>query len=258
MKQDQIFEDKMRINDKRHELVVKSNDLIRNTRYNMSALEQKIVIYLISKICAEDKDLKTVELSVKEYCDLTGIKKGGTGYKLVKDSIKSLRNKSWWIPLSENKETLFSWIDTAIIEKQNGIIEITLSDSLKPYLLELKGNFTKFELINVLTLHSKYSIRLYEIFKSYLWLGYWDVYIDDLRELVGLEDKYKDYRDLKKFVIDPAVKEISAQTDLQISYETIKSGRTINKLMFRINEKKGYQLTWETILNQNKRLNNEW
>ncbi len=251
-------EESARISKQRRELVIKSNDLIRNTRYNLTAVEQKIVIYLISKIVAQKTDTKTVQLSIKEYCDLTGIQKGGRGYQLVKESIKTLRNKSWWIPRSDGKEVLFSWIDTAVIDGNNsGIINISLSESLMPYLIELKGNFTRYELINVLTLHSKYSIRLYEIFKSFLWLGNWEVSISEFRDLIDIQDKYKDYRDLRRYVIAPSIKEISKYTDLVVKFSTTKKGNAIDLLRFEINEKMGYQISIDTILNQRERLNNE-
>lgn len=251
-------EETARISKQRRELVIKSNDLIRNTRYNLTAVEQKIIIYLISKIVAQKTDTKTVQLSIKEYCDLTGIRKGGRGYQLVKDSIKTLRSKSWWIPKADGKEILFSWIDTAEIDSNNsGSINISLSDSLMPYLIELKGNFTRYELINVLTLHSKYSIRLYEIFKSFLWLGNWIVPIDEFRDLIDVQHKYKDYRDLKRYVIVPSVREISKYTDLTIKFSTRKKGKAVDLLQFEINEKMGYQISIDTILNQRERLNNE-
>lgn len=247
-------EKKIKINEDRNELVVKSNDLIRNTRYNLSVVEQKIVIYLISKIIAEDKDLKTVDFSVSEYCDLTGIRKGGRGYQLVKDSIRSLRNKSYWIPTDEETEILFSWIDTAEIKKKSGIIEIKLSESLKPFLLQLKGNFTKYELINVLTLSSKYSIRLYELLKSYLWLHTWEIDIESFRELMLISDKYKEYKDLQRYVIQPSLREINKYTDLSVDFYTRKNGRKINKLGFKIDEKEGVQMTLDLLLNQEERL----
>ena len=247
-------EKQIQISEDRNELVVKSNDLIRNTRYNLSVVEQKIVIYLISKIVAEDKDLKTVNFSISEYCDLTGIRKGGRGYQLVKESIRTLRNKSYWISTNDDTEVLFSWIDTAEIKKKSGIIEIKLSESLKPFLVQLKGNFTKYELINVLTLNSKYSIRLYEIFKSYLWLNTWEVDINDFRELLLISDKYKEYKDLQRYVIKPSLREINKYTDLSVEFYTRKVGRKINKLGFKIIEKRGYQMTIDLLLNQEERL----
>lgn len=243
------------INNQREELVVKSNTLIRNVRslrYDLSVSEQKLLIYLVSKLCAEDKDFKKVKFSIAEFCDVCGIQKSGREYERVKNSIKQLRDKSYWIK-NENEEFLFAWIDTAKIVKYEQI-ELILSEALRPYLLELRKNFTSYQLINVLCLKSKYSIRLYEIFKSYLWIGKWDVQIDEFREMIYLNDKYKLFKELKRNVIEPSIAEINKYTDLTIEYETVKIGRNIERLVFNIIEKSGYQMTWELLLNQDERM----
>ncbi len=244
------------IKENRESLVVKGNDLIRQTRYDLSLSEQKILIYVISKIVAEDKDFKHISFRINEYCEVAGIKRGGTEYEYIKDSIQSLRNKSWWIKVGR-RDTLFSWIDTATIEENSGVVDIVLSESLKPFLLDIRGNFTKYELINILVLHSKYSVRLYEIFKSYLWLHHWEVSIDDFRERIAVGDKYKDFTEFKRNVIVPSIKEINKYTDLQIEFNAIKKGRRIDKLNFKIDEKSGYQMTMDLILEQTRRLEGE-
>ena len=244
---------KKNINKDRNELVVKRNEVIRNTRYDLSVTEQKIIIYLISKIEKEDNDLKTIQFKITDYCKIVGLSNGGRIYELVKDSIQGIRNKSWWINV-DGKEKLFSWIDTATIDEKTGEVKVILSESLKPYLLNIKGNFTQYQLINILVLHSKYSIRLYEILKSYLWQHKWIVKVDEFRNILGIEDRYKDYTELKRNVIKPSIKEINKYTDLDIDFETEKKSKSIYKLIFHINETVGYQLVFDLIANRNERL----
>lgn len=242
-----------KLHEERDALVVKSNILLKDVRYNLSATDQKIIIYLISKVLADDKDFKHIRMSINDYCALANIQRSGEAYKRVKDSIENLSDKSWWIKYDKG-ERLFRWVDTADMEQQ-GYVDIVLSESLKPYLLELRQNFTKYELINVLVLKSKHSIRLYELFKSNLWLHSWTVSIEDFKEILDISDKYSNYKDLRKRVIDPSVKEISTYTDIAVTYEPVKKGKYITDLIFKIEEKEGYQLTWETIMKQNERLN---
>ena len=237
----------------RYELVVKSNILIRNIRYELNLTEQKILIYIISKICAQDKDFRTVNFKVSEYCDVAGIRKGGRAYELVKDSIKSIRDRSWWLE-DDEKRILFTWIDTARIEKGDGEIEIKLSESLRPYLLEISKNFTKYELINVLMLHTKYAVRAYELFKSYLYLHHWEVSLDTFRDLLGVEDKYKDFTEFKRNIIDKSIKDISANTDIKVSYTTVKKGRNIDRLIFDIQEQ-DYQTVLDILDKENRLMN---
>ncbi len=244
------------LNKERTELVVKSNEIIRNIRYSLSATEMKILAYVISKIVAEDKELKKVRFRLYDYMEVAGLTKiGGSDYRRLKKSIQELRDKSWWIK-EGNTETLFAWFDTAKIDKNTKEVELTLSESLTPYLVQLKSNFSKYELINVLCLKSKYSIRLYEIFKSYLWLGKWEVKVEDLRTLINMSDRYKDFTEFKRNILNPSIKEINKYTDLTVELtDTIKSGRSIDLLKFSIIEKKGVQLTLDLLLEQDKRLN---
>lgn len=49
----------------------------------------------------------------------------------------------------------------------SGIVQVEFHKSLKPYLLQLQeyGNFTKYQINNVVNFKSQYSIRLYELLK---------------------------------------------------------------------------------------------
>jgi len=237
--------------EERGALVVQSNELLRQTRYELNATEQKLVIYLISKIDKDDKDLKEIKMSIADYLNVCGISDSGGNYEYIKKALKNLRDKSWWIA-SGKSHILFSWIDMAMINEETHIIHIKLSYSLKPYLLELKENFTKYQLINVMVLKSKYAIRLYEVLKSYEYKNYWIVSVSEFREILQVQDKYKAVLDLRKRAIDPAVKEINELTDILVTYEQIKEGRNITEIKFKIREKRGINECLDVMMKQNK------
>ena len=247
--------EKKKLRKERNSLVVKHNELLRNTRYELSTTEQKILIYLVSKINKDDEDLRKVKFDLKEYCEITGIQTGGESYIRLKETIRDLSNKSWWIQVDEDHERLFRWIyGEPEIEKRNGTVEIELSPTLEPYLIGLQANFTKYELINVLTLKSSNSIRLYELFKSYLWQHHWKIEVEDFRRLLNVENKYKEFKDLNRQLIKPALEEINTYTDLIVKVDTVREGRRIKHLDFTIDEKQGYQLTMDWLLAQEERL----
>ena len=239
----------------RESLVVKENTLVRHTRYDLSLSEQKILIFIISKIMADEKDFKHIRFRISDYIQVAGIKhRGGSEYEYIKSSIKSLSDKSWWLKSSNSqKEGLFRWIDTAEISENSGEVDVVLSESLRPLLLDIRGNFVKYNLINILVLHSKYSVRLYEIFKSYLWLGKYEIDIEEFRKILNIKG-YNDYTELKRKVILPSIKEINKYTDLDIKFEAFKKGKKTNKLVFYITETRGVQMTLDLLLNQEERL----
>ena len=239
----------------RSQLVVKSNDLIQKARFQLSLQEQKIILYLISKIKPNDEDFIHQDFSIIDFCRVCGIDyNNGKNYKNVKDTIKVLSDKSVWLLVESGTETLVRWINKAWINKKAGIIKVRLDDDMKPYLLQLQARFTQYELFYTLAMRSQYSIRVYELLKSYEYKRIWIFDIDELKCLLSAE-KYNRYPDFKRYVLDISVREINDLSDLNVSYQVIKVGRKFGKLEFVISVKKDIDervQTWariEEILN---------
>lgn len=214
--------------DPREQYVVKSNRLIQQARFSLSLVQQKIILYLISKIEPTDKEFRELEFDIIEFCKVCGIDHdNGKNYKDLKDAIKGIRDQSAWIQF-DDYESLCSWIEKAKIYKGKGTIKVRLDDDLMPYLLQLKSNYTQYQLIFTLHFSSKYSIRLYE------WLC--SMQYDEMKEhtfAVSLEKirerldatTYKEYKNLKARVLLPAIKDINSYSDKNVSFEEIKKGR---------------------------------
>lgn len=250
----QEWKEKKDILDKRYELVVKHNDLLRKSRFSLSTVEMKILIFAISKIKADDTELNTIEIELNEFFKVVGIEPIGSAYSYTKKIIKNLSDKSYWLQTDDDTEVLFRWINEAEIKKRDGTIKIELGKQLKPYLIELRKNFVSYNLINILPLRSSYSIRLYELFKSYLWVGHWEVSIKELKNILDVKDKYSNYRDFKNKIIFKSIEEINDLTDIDIEVEEIKTGKQITDLYFRIYEKSGTQELMPMLKKQKERL----
>ena len=144
--------------------------------------------------------------------------------------------------MKNGKQTLVQWIEKPYIDEGSGEIQIKLDNDMRPYLLHLQSNFTKYELIWTLHFKSKFTIRLYELIKS---IHYYELEtyktrytVDELRELLGAED-YTAYRDFKRRVLVPAVKEINLYSDKTVEFEEIKKGRKVVKIELSISSKEG-------------------
>lgn len=224
------------LNKKREQLVVKSNDLIQKSRFDLSILEQKIVLNLIQLIKPTDTAFQTYYFSVQDFCKLCNIDfESGGNYAMIKDTIQKLSDKSFWVRQGK-KQSLCRWINKARIEENSGIIEIRLDDDLLPYLIELKNNYTMYSLINVLGMQSKYSPRIYELAKSNEYKKAFIIELQELKEMISAEH-YKNFYDFKRYVLDTAIKEINTVTDINLSYEPIKEGRKVTKIEFSIEKK---------------------
>lgn len=217
-------------------IVVKANELIQNSRFEMTALQQRLVLLIISKIRREDKEFNYCEISVKEFCDITQIDgRSGENYARIKKAIKSIADKSVWIQTKRGEETLVRWIEKPYIDYNSGVIRIRLDQDMKPYLLQLKKNFTRYELYWIMNLRSKYSIRLYELLKSHYYIHNesfsWTFPISELKERLNAQN-YKVFKDFKRRCLAPAVDEINRSTDLDVIFYTEKVGRSIEGITF--------------------------
>lgn len=239
--------------DARLQLVVKDNDLIQKAKYTLTVNQQKIIAYLISKIKPTDKELQKYSISIADFCELCGINKSSF-YTEIREIVDNLDNKSFWVETDE-KVFKFRWFSEVEIIKGSGRVNIVLNSNIKQYLIDLSREFTQYELYNILALKGKYSIRLYEYFKSYAFRHDIEVELDKMRDIL-CADKYKEYKDFKKRVIEPAIKEINEYTDLEVKYEKIMRGKWVVGLKFQIDRKQTlerYNSYWNTIEELNRR-----
>ena len=235
--------------------VVKHNDLIQKSRFDLQMQEQKIILYLITKIKPEDNELKLYEFSIQEFCEICGIyTESGKNYSSLKATIKNLADKSIWTTLADGRETLLRWIERPYISPKSGIIKIKLDELMRPYLLELKSHFTAYNLYYTLAMKSKYSIRIYELLKSYEYIGEFTLDIEALKKMIGAE-KYETYKDFRIKVLEIALREINDYSDISVIYSAEKKGLKYNKIQFEIASKKDTIKRAETFKKIERKLN---
>ena len=216
--------------------VVKSNELIRQGRFDLSLVEQRIVLYIVSKIKPGDTEFRTVSMSIREFCAVTGIAYQ-QNLSQLKDNIQSLADKSIWFKRpGTRRKTLIRWIEKPELDEDTDTVYIRLDSDLMPYLLQLRSNFTEYELLNILALRSKYSVRLYELLKSYLHVGQHDIAIEHLKDYLRIIDGYEQTKYFNRDVVVPAVAEINDYTDIEVEYRYIKKGKNISGYRFAIAE----------------------
>ena len=89
-------------------------------------------------------------------------------------------------------------------------------------------------------LSTAYSVRLYEILIAWRSTGKTPVISFDRIQTKTrvLPEEYPRMFDFKKYVLDSALKQINAHTDIQVTYEQHKTGRSITGLSFTFKAKK--------------------
>jgi hypothetical protein len=217
-------------------LVVQHNAMV-NAGFTMSALEMRCFVAMISRIGREDTALPVCRIPVRELCPDSNSKNVYTEVRAMTEKMASRflllevlgpdgqRLKE---PDIKNRP-LMGAIDYL---RREGVVEAVFNEHLKPYLLELKNNFTKAQLSQVLKLKRPASHRIYWLLREYAPFGKRTVSVSELRHVLGLKDEYADRFDhFRTRVLDPAQEEL-ANTDLPFTYELLKQGRVITEIRF--------------------------
>lgn len=234
--------DKAEVEKARSAIVVKSNDLIQKSRFELTTMQQKLVLFLASKTKPYDEDFKIHEFSVAEFCSVCGIdESSGGNYTGIKKAIKEIADKSIWITLENGQETLLRWIEKPYIDKRSGVIKIRFDKDMKPFLLQLQDNFTQYELAWTIQFKSKYSIRLYEFVKSIHYnklAAYERIFtLDELRKILGAEEVHKEWKNFRARVLEPAVKEINEYSNQTIEYSPMMKGKAVERVWMKVEER---------------------
>ena len=226
---------------KESRLVVKDNSLI-DASFNLSLVEQRIMLMAI----VEARELPKltfdtpVKVSVKSYIDQFKVA-SSTAYESLQDAVDTLfeRQFSYYDPVM-GERFKERWIYKASYIDDKGHVVMFFTPTVISMISRLYKNFTQYLIDEVSDFKSKYSVRLYELLIKYKELGSSKKYtIDDLRSLLGVENtEYKTMSLFKVNVLDKAVKEINAKTDIQIKYDQFKEGRAISHILFKLDKKK--------------------
>lgn len=221
------------------DLMIRKSHPIVEAGYKLSLAEQRIILLSLAKLDNRDIEQSKVTLYAKDYAESFGVSEKVAYIELNKAS-KRLYDRSI-VLRGEDETTEFRWIESRTrYHSGEGRISFEFSRRVLPYLFELdkKLGYTQYHLLSVSGFNSIYSIRVYELCKKILGMQNQTVEVSEIRRMLQLEDKYKEYREFNKFVLKVALKEINEKSDLLVSVEQIKRGRAIHALKFLISQKK--------------------
>ena len=232
-----ILDGQIQMNLDEDNLVYQSNNLI-NANYDMTALEQKILLINISIINKKDTDFGLNVFRIKDLADLLQCSPELLYRDLPKLS-KKIISKVVEVYNSEKDELeQFNIIHYAKYKNKKGVVEFEINPRAKPYLLQLESFFSSFELKNALRLVGKYSIRLYQITKASLYKKEMYIPLDEFKNTLKLTQKsYDRFNNITNKILNPSIKEINERTDIELEYETVLSGRKAIGIKFKMKDK---------------------
>ena len=228
----------------RNNVVTKNNELIQNGKMNTSLIEDKALSYLISKIKPGDDVNKKYIFNCKEFQVLLNWNDDAS-YKNIKIMLKNLGDRSAWIKdgSDDKKETLIRWFNVVDLNTGNGDIEVSFHEKIFPFLMALRTQeeinfFTSYKLQNIALMKHRYSVKLYELLKSYQFnnkkwtfeFGTGSEYDIQLKIAEVKEDsttknlipvipkRWLNWALFKKDVLDPAVEDINKYSDIKVDF----------------------------------------
>lgn len=200
--------------------------------YNLSSIEQKLLISLIDLIKPTENYIKECELDNKAIESLVKLLQLDSASQLFKTMKKLMKNI---FEIKDGKRifqaSLFLSLDMIKGRRLNKII-IRFNPDLNPYILNLRERESR----NITKLKSKYSLALYEILKCNNGQSRRRVRMDvrELREFLNAENIYSKHNDFKRYVLKRAQEEIKNSSDIKFSFREIKRGRKIKSIEFTV------------------------
>jgi plasmid replication initiation protein len=215
--------------------IIKSNALLE-AKYSFSLLETKLLLSVISQIKRDDKNFHRYRVYLLDFKKL--IEKEGITYHHLRNTSRSLKSKVVEIE-TDTGHLITSYVSDIKLYKNEGYIDFWVSPLLKPYLLELKSQFTIYDIRNVIQCSSSHSIRIYQLLKQYESIGNRTITVDDFKKMLGFNKKeYTRFNNLRARIIDVAKKDLEKHSDLYFTYTLNRKGRRIHSIKFKIMKKK--------------------
>lgn len=215
-----------------------SNQLVRMA-HGLSLPEKRVVSICMAKLDslrAESGRYKfkvSAEEFAKEF-DLDSV----TAYeqlKAVGDKLLDRKARTVEKTPRGEKERKWVWVSGVTYHHGEGWVELAFSPEMTPHLVELSKEFTSYKLKHAVALRSVYSWRLFELLMQFKKTGMLRITVDDFCFAMEAPPScVKDFGQLRRRVIDPAITELVLKNSLVIEYQAIKNGgRKVSGLEFK-------------------------
>jgi len=221
-------------------LVVKTNQL-NSALQNLSLPEIRIVQLAIVDARETNTGLSTdkpLRIDALRYADMFDTTRQN-GYKRMKEAEETLFNRRFSYIDDDGKMVKSRWIQQVRYLDDEGAIELVFTLAVVNGISRIDGAedfFTSYLLEQTANMDSIYSVRLYELLVQWKAAKQTPMFeLEKFRDQLGVEpSEYKAMCDFKKRVLQVAIDEINEKSDIKISYEQIKKGRSIAGFKFKV------------------------
>jgi plasmid replication initiation protein len=221
--------------------VYKSPKLNQSNFGDFTHTDYQVYLMLLSKLGGVDKNGKYLQaeelkrehtLSAKEFGQMFKMAQSHS-YVALKKAVNKLLKTDITVP--EEGTTSYWRINVcsqAKYVKDEGKIEIQFTDSIMPYLKQVKERFMVYNLADISNFKSIYTTRLFELLQEFKETGWMIKSLAELRHAFSVGSKYTNYGHFKSRTIVPACEEINKNYHMKIRIEEIKEGKSVTAIKF--------------------------
>ena len=195
---------------------------------------------LFFSICFKSKNCgtKDIKITFEELKSLSNYSNRNLS-RFVKDlstTYDKMLGLNIKIKHSELSFTKFNLFNEYTVDAENKTIAIKVSEKFEYLLNKIMGNYTKFDLLEFVSLKSSYSKNMFKLLKQWESKKERNFEIEEFRELLAVPIKYRmSIIDLK--ILKPILNELPHYFH-NLKLEKIKTGRKITHLNFTWSNKK--------------------
>jgi len=222
--------------------VIRIHNKLVESQSTISLGEQRILFYICAFLIKNsDLNLKeSYEINVSKFKEIYGLDKSNSVYEYLDKLTDSLINRKLKIqkPHGEGFQKI-NWISYIDYKEGKGVLEVSFTSKMKPYLINLKSFFTEVGMMDFSSLSCKHSVWFLLQTVKWLKIGKREYTVEDLRKIVGVEEKsYLNFFDLKKRVIERAESELKKHSKYFFSWKvTGKKRKKIEKITLFFHKK---------------------
>lgn len=218
-----------------------ANPLIE-TSFRMEPHELKLLVFVCSLIHEED-DFYTYSFTVEEAAQALGRKFDRdhmSFYDDLKGWSKDILSRVVVLPgytayEGDTPKTLYThFFDSFAYIEGAARVEVTFKDWIKPYLLNLKSEFTRIAVRDFARLQSFYGLKLFMLLHQYRKIGRRKFTLAELRFSLGVDKhEYPNWYEFYRRVIQGAITDLRRAELLEVETILHKRGRKVAEVEFR-------------------------
>ena len=218
--------------------VLKMSNRLIEGRYDLTPVEQKVLIAMAAVISKNTKEFDKVKIRVKDLIDFCEIEETN-GYKLVKSATKQLLKRTLEIQYANGDWFGTHWLQSAYYKHKDAVIEYEIDKNLKDDFLNLYKAYLATPAKLLIKFDNRYTPRLYNLLKKMIKVKDFEYEIEYFCDRFMLPESYRNkHTHFEKKFMKVCVDEINDKSDIFVEYKYIKEGRSYTNIHFSVTLKK--------------------